>query len=104
MMYRPTDSLDVEHKDRAVAAHGHLTASSTFSSAGALDSVALATDVGEEILRKWVFDLNQRQIQIFRQELHYQSVAVSSKSRPQPAEEKAGLFGSAADLRGFRLG
>ena len=34
--------------------------SSTFSSAGALDSLALAAHVGEQILCKGVFDLNQR--------------------------------------------
>ena len=79
-------------------------ASSACSSAGALHSLALATHVGEQILRKGVFDLDQRQVQILREELHQQGVAVSSEARPQPAEEKPGLLGGAADLDGFRLG
>jgi hypothetical protein len=69
-LYRTTDSLNVKGKDRPVAAVVILTVSNTFSSAGALDSVALATDVGEEIFRKGVFDLDQRQVQIFRKVLH----------------------------------
>jgi hypothetical protein len=56
--------------------------SSACSSAGALHSLALATHVGEEILRKGVFDLDQRQVQIFSEVLHQQGVAVSSENRP----------------------